>query len=165
MRIEHRHLTVKQRKRQVMTIGALAIAGQRTDAIGMRQRTRLGMDAALHTRVGEQATQRAVLTRNTHILHELSIDRFVVVSIGQHRHQRTRRQMVVHAQPATVVDHQRRIAQTKVMAQELPQILHTRGRHVRVAGIHRMTQRIEQRRGLRIARVLPHQTRRAVHTP
>ena len=85
------------------------------------------------------------------------------ISVGEDgaTHQRTRRQMVVHAQPATVVDHQRRIAQTKVMAQELPQILHTRGRHVRVAGIHRMAQRIEQRRGLRIARVLPHQTRRA----
>ena len=69
------------------------------------------------------------------------------------------------AQSAAVVDDERRIAQPKVVAHELPDVFDAGGSHVGVAGVDLMPEGVEQRRGLGVARVLPHQTRGAVDAP
>ena len=84
MGVEHRHIAVEQGEGEVVAVVAAAVARERADAVGMRERARLGVEAAAGARVGEQAAQRTVLTRDAQILHQLGIDGFVAVGVAQY---------------------------------------------------------------------------------
>ena len=88
--VEDRHLAVDDGKGQSVAVAAFAVAGKRTDAVGMGECARLAMDAASRGRVGDFAAERTVDAGDGELPVEHTVNGFMVVGVAQHGGQRQR---------------------------------------------------------------------------
>lgn len=108
-----------------MTVGSLAITGKRRDAVRVGEGACLAVDLAFQSWVEEQTMQCAVDTGDGQVTHELIVDGLVMVAEGEDGDKGARRQMVMGAETAAVMDDEGRVAHLQRVAEEGADVFHT----------------------------------------
>ena len=124
MGIKHWHLAVDDGEGQDVSVGAFAVAGKWADAVGMREGAGFAVDSAAYGRVGDFTVERAVDAWNGELSVEHAVDGLMVVGIAQHGCQCQGRQVVMGAEPATVVDDQSGILLPDIVFEKFAEICH-----------------------------------------
>ena len=104
--IEDRHLAAHYGKCQVVSIASATITCQRTDAIRMRQSTRLGMYLAPCLWSRHLMSQRTINACNRQVLHEHGMNTLILIAIHENCRQCLRRKMIVGTQATPIVYNQ-----------------------------------------------------------
>lgn len=104
--IKDRHLAAHHGKCQVVSVVSAAITRQRTDAIRMRQSTRLSVYLASCLGSCHLMCQRTINASYRKVLHKHRVNTLILIAIHENRRQCLRRKMIVSTQATPIVYNQ-----------------------------------------------------------